>query len=59
MRASWIECSSAERCGEYAPGDLNEPLMIDPVDVGDAPYEVSMAAGKRSIVAFPPRGSEG
>ena len=42
-----IEGESVARSrGEYAPGDLNESLMIGPVDVGDDPYYVSPAAGK-------------
>jgi len=32
--------------GEYAPGDLNESMMIGPVDVGDDVYYHSSAAGK-------------
>ena len=32
--------------GEYAPGDLNESLMIGPVDVGESDYYSSPAAGK-------------
>jgi isopenicillin N synthase-like dioxygenase len=38
--------SVARSRGEYAPGDLNESLMIGPVEVGDAVYYHSPAAGK-------------
>lgn len=42
-----IEGESVARSrGEYAPGDLNESLMIGPVDVGDTPYYHGPAAGK-------------
>ena len=42
-----IEGESVARSrGEYAPGDLNESLMIGPVDVGTDDYYVSAAAGK-------------
>ena len=38
--------SVARSRGEYAPGDLNESLMIGPVKVGDEAYYRSPAAGK-------------
>jgi isopenicillin N synthase-like dioxygenase len=38
--------SVARSRGEYAPGDLNESLMIGPVEVGDEAYYHSPAAGK-------------
>jgi isopenicillin N synthase-like dioxygenase len=38
--------SVARSRGDYAPGDLNESLMIGPVDVGSDAYYVSAAAGK-------------
>jgi isopenicillin N synthase-like dioxygenase len=42
-----IEGESVARSrGEYAPGDLNESLMIGPVEVGDEAYYRSSAAGK-------------
>jgi isopenicillin N synthase-like dioxygenase len=42
-----IEGESVARSrGEYAPGDLNESFMIGPVEVGDAAYYHSPAAGK-------------
>jgi isopenicillin N synthase-like dioxygenase len=43
-----IEGESVARSrGEYAPGDLNESLMIGPVDVGDDEYYRRPAAGKQ------------
>jgi isopenicillin N synthase-like dioxygenase len=42
-----IEGESVARSrGEYAPGDLNESLMIGPVDMGDDEYYRRPAAGK-------------
>jgi len=42
-----IEGESVARSrGEHAPGDLNESLMIGPVDVGQDDYYTSSAAGK-------------
>ena len=42
-----IEGESVARSrGEYAPGDLNESLMIGPVDVGHGDYYTGPAAGK-------------
>jgi isopenicillin N synthase-like dioxygenase len=42
-----IEGESVARSrGEYAPGDLNESLMIGPVDVEEGDYYRSPAAGK-------------
>lgn len=38
--------SVARSRGEAAPGDLNESFMIGPVDIPDAPYYRSSAAGK-------------
>jgi isopenicillin N synthase-like dioxygenase len=38
--------SVARSRGEYAPGDLNESLMIGPVEVGDETYYHSPVAGK-------------
>src|SRR5262245_32135068 len=38
--------SVARSRGEYAPGDLNESLMIGPIDVSDDEYYYRPAAGK-------------